>query len=366
MSKRKKKISLVLSGGGFKGAFQVGALEYLMYNPVKIEDEIIDIAHFDIISGVSVGSLNGAMLATGQLEALKDIWFRQIKENGPDVIYLSKYLENGLPNPQLFFKDLMPKLSLWDKLGLIFSSKKQNFLFKKILQNALQLESLAENGPLIDILKNYISLDKFEDVIYKIGFVSLRDGRYKSVCQNQFSSDHELRKAIVASCTMPIIWPPIPAIHTAKGEYFFDNVDGGIRNVSPLKDVIDAINQRPNLDNEEHYIIVINCSARKLPVIPPNPTIVDIAVRSLLDITFSEIFENDLDQFLWINNMLKTLNLDQMDLGHKKYRRFKIKIIQPPYTIANTLDARPDIIEQWRNLGYQQAEKETQSTNWNV
>ena len=46
--------ALVLSGGGCKGAFQVGALQHLMVNLKK---------QYDVYCGVSVGAINCAHLA---------------------------------------------------------------------------------------------------------------------------------------------------------------------------------------------------------------------------------------------------------------------------------------------------------------
>lgn len=365
MAKKKKKLALVLSGGGFKGAFQIGALEYLLYNPVLIEDEVLDIKQFDIISGVSVGSLNGAFVATDQLEILKDIWFDKIIREGPDIIYTSKYLENGQPNIKKILAELVPNLSIWQRLRLIFSRNQQEKLARQVLNNFLDLEGLADNTPLLELLQQYIHLDKFKDVNYKMGFVSLRDGRYKSVSHYQLPNDEELQKAIMASSTMPVIWPPIPYIHTIAGEHYFDNVDGGIRNVSPLKDVIDEINARTD-DDEEYYIIVINCSTSSLPPIAPDPSIVDIAIRSMLDITMAEIFKNDLEQFIWINDMLRAQNLDKLQIGSKIYRRYKIKIIQPPHSLGGILDSRPEVINAWRQLGYDTAKKETSTKEWNA
>lgn len=362
---KKKKLALVLSGGGFKGAFQIGALEYLLYNKILIEDEVIDIHHFNIISGVSVGSLNGAFIATGQLEVLKEIWFEKIIDEGSDIIYTSKYLVNGQPDIKKIIEELVPNLSIWQRLLLIFSRKKQENLANEVLQNFLDLEGLADNTPLLHLLQKYIHLDKFKNVDYKMGFVSLRDGRYKSVSHTQLPNDTELQKAIMASSTMPVIWPPIPYIHTIAGEKYFDNVDGGIRNVTPLKDVVDVINADEDED-EEYYIFVINCSTTSLPPIGPDPSIVDIAVRSMLDITMAEIFKNDLEQFLWINNMLQAQNLDKLTIDGKTYRRFKIKIIQPPFSLGGTLDARPEVIKAWRELGYETAEKETKVQGWNA
>src|SRR5690606_7814245 len=356
MTNKKKKLALVLSGGGFKGAFQIGALEYLLYNKVWIEDEFLDIEHFHIISGVSVGSLNGAFIATNQLEKLKQIWFEKIINEGPDIVYTSKYLVNGQPDIKKIIADLVPDLPLWERLCLIFSRKKQEQLGKTILNNFLNLEGLADNTPLLRLLEKYITSDKFRNVDYKMGFVSLRDGRYKSVSHHQLPNDKELQKAIMASSTMPVIWPPIPFIHTIAGEEYFDNVDGGIRNVTPLKDVVDHINAREEED-EEYTIIVINCSTSTLPPIDPDPTITEIAVRSMLDITMAEIFKNDLEQFIWINDMLTAQGLEKLRIGNKTYRRFRIRIIQPPFSLGGTLDARPEVILSWRKLGYETAEK---------
>lgn len=64
MSDQDQQIALVLSGGGAKGAFQVGALEVFFDQDYE----------FDVISGVSVGALNGAMIATRQFSELQQLW----------------------------------------------------------------------------------------------------------------------------------------------------------------------------------------------------------------------------------------------------------------------------------------------------
>ena len=46
--------ALVMSGGGARGAFELGVLDYL------IRDKGLD---FQVITGVSVGALNAAMFA---------------------------------------------------------------------------------------------------------------------------------------------------------------------------------------------------------------------------------------------------------------------------------------------------------------
>lgn len=64
-------VALVLSGGGSRGDFQVGAVRYLYDRGLRP----------DIICGCSVGALNGAKLAeTGDpmtaVQSLEAIWMR--------------------------------------------------------------------------------------------------------------------------------------------------------------------------------------------------------------------------------------------------------------------------------------------------
>ena len=58
------KKGLVLEGGGTKGAYQIGAYEALRDLGIKITD----------IAGTSIGALNGAFIAQGDFESMKDIW----------------------------------------------------------------------------------------------------------------------------------------------------------------------------------------------------------------------------------------------------------------------------------------------------
>lgn len=75
------KRGLVLSGGGAKGAFQVGVLEYL-HEKGKLD--------FDIVCGVSVGALNATMVAQGEFDRLKELW-EGIKES-PDIYKKNSWL----------------------------------------------------------------------------------------------------------------------------------------------------------------------------------------------------------------------------------------------------------------------------------
>lgn len=60
-----KTWGLVLSGGGGKGAYEVGAMKALIEAGVKI----------NAVSGSSVGALNAALLATYDIKSIIEIWY---------------------------------------------------------------------------------------------------------------------------------------------------------------------------------------------------------------------------------------------------------------------------------------------------
>ncbi len=59
-----RKRGLVLSGGGAKGAYQLG-----VYKALNQHHE-----HFDIVVGTSIGSLNGMLIAQGQYDKMERLW----------------------------------------------------------------------------------------------------------------------------------------------------------------------------------------------------------------------------------------------------------------------------------------------------
>ena len=65
-SKKTEKTALVLSGGGSRGAYQAGAWRALDELGIK----------FDMVVGVSVGAINGAMVVQNERQFSEDLWRR--------------------------------------------------------------------------------------------------------------------------------------------------------------------------------------------------------------------------------------------------------------------------------------------------
>ena len=89
-------IGLVLAGGGGKGAYQIGVWKYLRETGLE--------KNVRAVSGTSVGALNAALFATGDLDRAEQIW-RNMKPElilSPDTLSVedvSRWLsESGIPS----------------------------------------------------------------------------------------------------------------------------------------------------------------------------------------------------------------------------------------------------------------------------
>jgi predicted acylesterase/phospholipase RssA len=67
-----KKKGAVLAGGGFKGLVQ--AVQLSEFHKARIQ--------FDVVCGVSIGALNGALVVQGDSSLLVDLW-SSVAEAGP-------------------------------------------------------------------------------------------------------------------------------------------------------------------------------------------------------------------------------------------------------------------------------------------
>jgi hypothetical protein len=82
----KAKIGLVLSGGGGKGAYQIGCWKALRR---------AGLARFAVISGTSVGALNGALIAQGDLDHATKIWTDLTEQHVLRSVYWRKCAIGG-------------------------------------------------------------------------------------------------------------------------------------------------------------------------------------------------------------------------------------------------------------------------------
>jgi NTE family protein len=170
------KKALILSGGGARGAFQVGVWKYLReidWTP-------------DLICGTSIGAVNAAAIGSGMsVERLIDIW----KTHNRSEVYRLKALH-----------------------------------FLKSMRRGKPLKSVLDTAPLRAMLTRHLNLEALRrsPIEIIISAVHLTTGRLHLYNQDVIAIDH-----LMASSAMPILFPWQP-IH---GELYWD---GGVMANSPL------------------------------------------------------------------------------------------------------------------------------------
>ncbi len=288
-----QKTALILSGGGAKGAFQAAAEKYAREEKGYT---------WDIIAGVSVGALNGSMLAMEKYQRLWEIW-------------------NSITDDRVYTGGF----NLWSIIKLAFGA--QSFYGNKPLWDMLQ----AELNP---------SLIKAE---LRVGSVSLVTGEYVDFNK----TDPELAKAVLASTVMPVIWTPVDVSSSYRSM-----VDGGVRDITPIGDVLDA-----NPDE----IVIINCGPEMQNVLDHSPSnVVEIGLRTL-DIVLNEIFRSDMENFTRINSLVKEAESHGITLHNPKngkpLKYFECKIVEPTAPLDDTLDFSQPSVQRSIKAGWDRAKE---------
>jgi NTE family protein len=301
--------ALVLSGGGSKGAFQYGALQYIL----EYQAEGMWPSHyFRIISGVSVGALNGVMLAQNRYTAMGQLW----ETIRPEDIY-----RGGLG---------------------VFSA-----LWRMVSRRG----ALLDNTPLKELIDRHVSLEAVdqENCDFMFGVVSAETGRYYHFHARDFNDDLQFRKGILASAAMPVLSPPVAEIITRSGEAYRRLVDGGIRNASPLREVI-------RQDPDE--VVIINGNS---PEWSPrgNAHSLEAAVRMWAEITLNELFRQDVREFSHINGILQQLPPDftVRKPNGTPLKAYRYVLIQPERDLGDALDFSSENIHRYIQQGYQAAKQ---------
>lgn len=180
------KRALVLSGGGAKGSYQLGVYKALKRLNMKI----------DIITGTSIGSINGAALAAGDYRKAKKLWL---------TMETSKILNYDVKNPKHY-----PKIAkeIFENKGMKFD-KAEEFLTKSLDENAIRNSK----------------------VDYGLVTVNLKTRVPKMLTKNEIPKG-KLISYIIASATC------FPAVELKEidGDYY---VDGGYYDNLPINLAID-------------------------------------------------------------------------------------------------------------------------------
>jgi len=205
MFKFKRPVGLFLCGGGALGSWQSGVLAELVRQGL----------HFDVVAGFSVGALNGAAYCYNKTGELRQIW-RDMK---PESVLSLKPRYYNIPL-KLYQQH---EGSLANKVNFFF----QNQLAKLTLFSNRRLYSLLndwliKSGPQFPRnIKFYVISHAVE---MKLPYIVRFDGSTQS--HNLSFTD-----ALVASCSIPMIFPPVPVEEHGRKHHL---VDGGVIGIATI------------------------------------------------------------------------------------------------------------------------------------
>lgn len=274
--------ALVLSGGGSKGAYQAGALKYIL-GTLRV--------NYDIFCGVSVGAINVAhlgMYPTGQekesIKTLTKLW-------------------SELDNSKIYKR--------WWPFGRWHSMWKQSFF---------------DSSPLRDLLMEKIRLDKIRESgkQVNVGCVSLSSGKYTI-----FNQDFDyFIQAVLASASFPGMLTPVSFLNQLW-------MDGGMKELSPIKAAIDA--------GADEIDAIITSPKNRTKRFIENPTTVDVLKRAI-DVSTDKIMANDIEKVEMHNRLAQA--------GFSDKKIVKLNILRPDTNlIEDLLDFSPNKIADMMQRG---------------
>jgi NTE family protein len=249
---------LVLAGGSVKGAFQAGVMKAIMekgYQP-------------DAIYGVSAGSLNaayfvnqiGLQVLAGEpisyVQAAQDLWdFWETRITRPDC----------LSKPFTIFQ-----------LGWTALTKR--------------FKGLVSTDPLRLLLEEVISMRNLHasPVGLTIGAVNIIEGNMHYIDP----SHEEFLTYLMASSAVPILMPVVKI----KGEDRRSYLDGGLRDVAPLKKAV---------EDGGKNIVCIACHMEAIEGGSFDAGDLLALVDRVMDIAVNEILNADIREVMTVNQHLK-------------------------------------------------------------
>lgn len=297
------RVGLVLSGGGARGAYEVGVLRY-------IRERIRRPCDFHVITGSSVGAINGSYLAAtadrprAQTRTLARVW----SELDLDQMY--KFGWSQVRNlPQVLFGRNLPRTDRIETIGgLVDSGYIEAFVRDRIPWNGLRKN--LSRGHLHAYACSATEVATGTTTV----FVQTAEGRlpkwpddpYQRVVHTNITAAHTL-----ASAAIPVLFPAV----RVDGHYF---VDGSLRQNTPVRPAMRLGASRllvVGLRHEHARQAAQERARERVKTIFPNAVFM---LGKLLDSVMLDKLENDLSRIERMNQLLRAgLDAYGPDFGHR-------------------------------------------------
>ncbi len=193
-----KVYAIALEGGGARGAWQVGVWRALQEAGIR----------YNAVSGTSVGALNGAMMAMGQLEDAERLW--------KDIRFSQVMNVDDATMHRIMNRDFENLGQIWDILRSV----------RDILRNGgLDVE------PLRNLLSEWVDEDRIRNssVDFFLSTYSLTDRKEMDVVVKELP-DGEIQGMLMASAYLPVFKQ-----EKIGGKHY---ADGGVYDVIPISALV--------------------------------------------------------------------------------------------------------------------------------
>jgi NTE family protein len=337
---------LVLQGGGALGAFELGVIEWLLDNGLAP----------DVVSGVSIGAINAAVLAGSRQpdprEELRALW--------------AELTTPAWPPP---FDGANGEVS-WFGNAAMYAPRFDYF-------NLWRWTSIYETNPLRRTLVRHVDFDKLGPanfarsvgaraprlILTATNLVTGKLDRFDSL-EMQLAPEH-----VMASGSLPPSFPMTTAMAPIGRPMPY--WDGGLFDNTPLSKVIDALEDSPDPDKT---MIVVSL----FPSGAPLPRNMPEVITRMVTLAFSNRTEKDLRRAQQTTEIIKLVDeLDRLLPAHPELEPLTrhpgylaVKQLARPIQIVNITnsdvtgpaDFSPEAIERRRLRGYAAADAAVSET----
>jgi NTE family protein len=362
---RRRRDALVLSGGGSRASFEIGALRYL-YDVVGIEPAVI--------AGTSAGSVLAAVLAQGadaaaQRRSLDDLeriwrslttssdmfeetdWFATLRRIAPEWVEVFQRRRRVVAPPPWLARaaarpeedvDVPADAPLWapfrsvEALLALRTLGRTGRDLERVLDSAERSQGVFVPGRIADLVQDPAVFDPARvarsGVRLRIAVVGLESGELRYVTEDGRLVDRsdrpvegagpvDLADAVRASSAIPVVFPPVPL----AGEHY---VDGGVREVLPLE--VAARHLRAT----RCFAVVASAGGSRPEASYADRNLVAIMYRSYSDIMWDEVLR------------------DEVELARASST---VTLIQPELDVHDGLTVDPGLIAIAMDYGYMRA-----------
>lgn len=314
------KNALVVSGGGSRGAFAVGALEVLREAGKT----------FDLVAGTSTGALIVPLVVTDDIQLLRSIYG---------------------------------------------SVRTDDIIRKRDVLEILQRDSIYDSHPLWSLLNSFITEERYQEIVASqielfLATVNLQTGAL--IHWNQHTSGPDggpisrrtLLRAVFASASIPVMMPPVQILE--EGDQF---VDGGVREIAPLKVVIEhgatdiyAIVLEPE-DRDpsgEEYRFIVKTLTRTINIFTQEVLLNDVRLAQMVNqsVRYLAHVRSRAEELLSEDEVASIFDDPSVPNPFGEARVLNLHVIRPEHELPTSgLEFRPIVMSQMMEMGRRAVQK---------